>query len=593
MTPATLTTAPDRKSVQETSYLYRLIPLFYIVLAISLAHRSVAVWYYYRSTFSPIYIPNSFTDGATMLWTAHGDSLLSGVGGDVVFSLLIALMLAVQIGGKWLRIAAIAGLILYLGANLEHIKYNFSHINLATAHNAMSMTFIKGQLTLSLVKAVVLLTVTCALTYALMHIQVLHRLGTILALPILVLPLLFAGTLSFNAPGWMQTHPLLPTISRSSVAANPRTFSNSALATTLPTQPSETGYNILLVYLESLSEKSLEVGDMDVLSRLSEQNISFSRYIGNQIITVNGLYSTLTGDFPYLLSQNLKWEEIKPTDEIALNAVPAQLSRAGYHTAFLQSAPLDYMDKGKILPRIGFSESYGRENWKSYYSIDGWGIDDLALFENTLAYVDGLDAQTPWFVSILTTGTHSPYNVPADFMPEVPPDRYRALAYLDVAIGKLVDGLRDRGLLKNTVVIITSDESREKSFEDPLQDQIMLNWLPLVILHPSGMQKRFDFFIGSHRFPEILSAVASAPDTEKLEALGHSKEPLIFGNSYSRQLFWFEPIEKTLFSCDTQAFTCGVFKDVTDPMTMKATAPAEVEYFPDLKRLISEHEAAN
>ena len=528
-----------------------------------------------------------------MLWAAHGASLFAGIGGDVLFSLLVAAVLVVPSVGRWLRIPAIAGLILYLGANLEHIKYNFTHINLATAHKALDMTFVKGQLTPSLGFAVILLSTMAWLAYRLLQQRWPHYIGNVLVLPILLIPLLFAGTFSFSEPAWMQTHPLLPTLSRTSVATNPRTFSDTAFTITVPVQPAEADYNILLVYLEGVSEKSLEVGNMDLLTELAEQNISFGRYIGNQILTVNGLYSTLTGDFPYLISGKLKWEEIKLTDEIALDAVPAQLRRAGYHTAYLQSADLDYTRKGDILPRIGFSEIYGRKSWDSYYSSDGWGIDDLALFEHTLDYVEGLDAQSPWFVSVLTTGTHSPYNVPPNFMPEETSDRTRALAYLDIAIGKLVEGLRDRRLLENTVVIFTADESRERSFENPLQDQIILNWLPLIIVHPADLQVRYDFFLGSHRLPEILSTVAGLPDLAKLAALEYPHLPLVFGNSYANHLFWFSPKDKTLLSCETPTFICAVFKDVEDPLTMSANPPAEVSYFPDLKRLISEREPAD
>ena len=155
-----------------------------------------------------------------------------------------------------------------------------------------------------------------------------------------------------------------------------------------------------------------------------------------------------------------------------------------------ESASGEFMNKGKVVPILGFSDTLGRAAWDTYYAVDGWGIDDRALFEHALEYISDRDPAQPWFVSVLTTGTHSPYNIPPDFRPDIPSDRMRALAYLDTAAAGLLAGLEERGLLDNTVVIFTSDESRENALEDPLKDQLILNWLPLIIRHPDRVPGR-------------------------------------------------------------------------------------------------------
>ena len=173
-----------------------------------------------------------------------------------------------------------------------------------------------------------------------------------------------------------------------------------------------------------------------------------------------------------------------------------------------------------------------------------------------------------------------------DFKPELPDDRYRALSYLDMAIEQLMLGLAERGLLDNTVVILTSDESSERSFENPLQDSIHLNWLPLVIVHPSKRHETIDNFIGAHRLSEILQAVIGDLNTSTLRALGQEAEPLIFGNAYSNKLFWFDPKAEELLFCNIADYHCAAFDNVPDPLALTERQPDRIRYFPMLREMI-------
>lgn len=573
-----------------TQFLSRTVILFFVLLSVCLLHRAIAVWRYYKASLNAVYMPEDTSQGAEMLWAAHGESLLSGVGADVMFSLVAAAFLALPVVRSWLRVGIIVLLVFFLSANQEHIFYNFTHINLGTAQNALDMTFIRGQLTDSFGKTIFVMLAGAVLSYGLLTISVLHRLGGVLMIAFSALSLLSSSGFSFTQPGWMQTHPLLPNLAADSVPESTRTFSDSPFAATATPPVTAPGYNVLLIYMEGLSQKSLELGNMTTLQALAEENITFKRYLGNQIVTANGLYTTMTGDLPYFLSKALKWDALQPEATVARNALPAQMRRAGYHTAFLQSAHLEYMNKGKVLPILGFSETRGRADWDHAYATDGWGIDDRALFEHTLDYLTALRQDQPWFVSVLTTGTHSPYNVPADFMPDAASDRTRALAYLDLAIAELLKGLSTQGLLDNTVVIFTSDESRENAFEHPLADQLILNWLPLIIRHPSGLQETLTFYIDSQRLPEIITRLATDTTPESLANLEQPQKSFVMGNVYANRLFWFEPDEQVLFACNTQNFLCAKFSGVSDPMTISEVAPDETAYYPSLERNLASQE---
>ncbi len=574
------------------SFWPRVVTLFFALLVLNLLHRAIAISRYYQLSVKPVYMPENTIEVIRILWAAHSESILTGLREDALFSFAAAVALALLPVGNWLRVVAIVLLAFFLAANLEHILYNFTHINIGTIHNALDVTFVKGQLSESLFSALAVLLVGALATARLLTIPVFRRLGLCLAAPVLMIAFWFPDNFSFTQPAWMQSHPLLPSLSKNDVPTSPRNFAKSAFETVNPPAPIQGGYNVLLVYMEGLSHISIQHGNMSTLLALAEENISFTRYLGNQIVTANGLYTSLTGDFPYFDSKELKWDELEPSNELALGALPALFRNSGYHTAFLQSAPLGFMNKGKVLPILGFNETLGRTAWDHYYSKDGWGIDDRALFEQVLEYVMARPPDQPWFVSVLTTGTHSPYNIPVDFMPNASSDRYRALAYLDLAIADLMNGLQAKGLLDNTVVIFTSDESRENALKSPPRDQLILNWLPLVVRHPSQRRETLDFFVSSHRFPEIIATLIEEPSADGLSSLNSVNVPKIMGNAYADRLFWFEEATQMLLSCNTRSFICAEFSEVSDPMTMANTSPDRTAYYPNLEVLLSQEEAS-
>ncbi len=571
-------------------YLGNFVPIFFTVLTLCVLHRITVVRTYYWESIRPIYNPKNRIEGAQLVWESHSESLLLGISSDVLFSLLIAFFLSLAFVRNSLLFAVLSVLTIFFAANYEHIKYNFSHINLATVGNAASLTFLNGQMTPELGKIFVLLGVVVIATWILMNLKILRQLGAVFVAPLVAFAFFLPIKFNHVEPAWMQTHPLLPSTSAKIEGTDMKSFPETISNTTTNDLQDLAYHNILLIYLEGLSEKSLELGEMVNLKRLSESNISFSRYFGNQLITSNGLYSTLTGDFPNYNSKSAKWDNLDAESYIARHAVPALLRDAGYKTAFLQSADLSFMNKATILQYLGFSEVRGLNSWNHSYSSNGWGIDDRALFEHTLEYIDAQAPERPWFVSVLTTGTHSPYNVPPEFISNKQADRYKALAYLDIAIGELMRGLQNRDLLKDTVVIFTSDESRERSFESPVKDELLLHWLPLVVIHPSNTRKNFGFFVSSEQFPDLIAAIAGRIEIAKLKDLERAGRPLLLGNPYSNRFFWFDPTEQEMLLCAMPSFECAVFEKVNDPVTMKPRRPDRVAHFPDLKRLVSELE---
>lgn len=562
------------------------IIFFFMTLSISIVHRAVAVRVYYIDVFRRTYPVEGWRGGFESIWNAHSGSIFLGVSSDILFSAVFAALLAIIARHRWVVFFAFTLLVFFYAANYEHIKYNFSHINLRTIGEAFSFTFIAGQTTPSFAKNLLLLSFVCAIVWYLMKIGLLRRIGGGLALLLIIGSVFFPIKFSYFVPDWMQVNALLPRVANAKVSTELRESEVLDTADFVTFPISEPKHNVLLIYLEGLSVGSIEHGDMKFLATLAKENISINRYFGNNILTINGLYSTLTGDFPNFHSKHLKWHTVEPLSEVAQRAVPTQLSAAGYQTAFLQSAPLGFMNKEPILRNLGFSDVLGLESWDRAYARNAWGIDDRALFEHTLDYIDSIDTAAPWFIGLLTTGTHSPYNIPEGFLPNQSNDRYRSLSYLDAAIENLMQGLKERDLLSNTVVIFTSDESREPSLDNPMQDRIHLHWLPLLIVHPSQTSMTIEAFIGSHRFPDILSKFIGEIEPASVNELGNFQEPLIFANPYSNTLLWFDTKRNELLFCKTADYECAVFEDVKDPLQISERHPERIMTFPLLRKEI-------
>jgi phosphoglycerol transferase MdoB-like AlkP superfamily enzyme len=201
---------------------------------------------------------------------------------------------------------------------------------------------------------------------------------------------------------------------------------------------------------------------MPKLSRWAERAMTTPDYVLHSHQTIRGLYAMLCGDYSKLDSGTPKGVELLNNNtQRNQQCLPAQLNEHGFKSHFLQGAGLQFMAKDKIMPRMGFSQTHGRE-WfrKKPYLEFAWGMDDKSYFEGALTYVRQLrKQQKPWMLTLLTVGTHQPYAVDDDYLARYDSPKQAAVGYLDDALDNFLTGLEKQGVLKDTLVIITSDES--------------------------------------------------------------------------------------------------------------------------------------
>ncbi|MFI8479544.1 LTA synthase family protein [Pseudomonas sp. NPDC078700] len=230
--------------------------------------------------------------------------------------------------------------------------------------------------------------------------------------------------------------------------------------------------NVLIITLEGIPGAYLspsrdalrspyDGNTMPRLSHWAEQGMLTADYVLHSHQTIRGLYSMLCGDYAKLDSGTPKGVELLNNPDRSQQCLPAQMRQNGFSTHYLQGAGLRFMAKDQIMPQMGFDKTLGRDWFSNAPHLKfPWGMDDKGFFEGSLSYINELRQQEkPWMLTLMTVGTHQPYSAPADYLQRFPDSKLAAVAYLDDAVGDFLDALEKQGLLKDTLVIVTSDES--------------------------------------------------------------------------------------------------------------------------------------
>jgi arylsulfatase A-like enzyme len=322
--------------------------------------------------------------------------------------------------------------------------------------------------------------------------------------------------------------------------------------------PLMTRPNVLLILLEAASgaylpslaaaegvRSTIEMPKLDALAR---RHVLLTHVISQQRQTNRGEYAILCGDYPKLLSDQSKMSE--QVYARARRCLPEVLREQGYATAYIQSAPLGFMLKDQFMTKAGFGELIGDPWFEQSYARTDWGVDDKAFFEQSLGRVLELHgAAQPFFATLLTVGTHHPFTIPEKAAGDVVRTRQeRAFRWADDAIADFLEELDRHGVLRETVVIITSDESAGLAqAANATQRLLSQSWSFAIVMLPEPIAKRVDALY-AHVDTALSVADLLGLDHEVPGFVGRSwfreyesPRPVFSGNTYARSVMMFEP----------------------------------------------------
>ena len=316
--------------------------------------------------------------------------------------------------------------------------------------------------------------------------------------------------------------------------------------------------NVLLILIEAASgaylpsvaaaEGVVSATTMPKLDELAEHHILFTRVVSHQRQTNRGEYGILCGDYPKLLTDQSKMTEQVYGD--ARRCLPSVLRDAGYATAYIQSAPLGFMLKDQFMKKAGFEELVGDPWFERSYARTDWGVDDKAFFEQSLGRVVELhEGERPFFATMLTVGTHHPFTFPDTATAEGARSRQeRAFRWADDGLAEFLTQLERRGVLRDTVVIITSDESAGLAQAASRTHRLLSqSWSFVIVMMPEPRAKRIDTLY-AHVDTALSVIDLLGLERQAQRFIGRSwfrdyetPRRVFAGNTYARNVIMWEP----------------------------------------------------
>ncbi|WP_323750625.1 LTA synthase family protein [Marinobacter sp.] len=441
--------------------------------------------------------------GLLILQSGVIPSMPGTLGGDIAGAVLLTLMLQGSRGILRGLIVIALGCALYVAG--MHLTAHGTLFQLAFAGKSMDSTFIMGSL---LNGYLVTLPAYLAMAWLL---HWLHRRWIPVSRP-RALP--FAGAAAATLIVYTLSFPSLTTPANNLVAStlaqipgaliNPvgtaigndkvelsralknRThfFHQQVSARNISPQP-----NILLIMIEGLSGGYLpSVRDYHGLSPVVsledlEQTFNdlgfriYKNVLSMERQTDRGTFTLTCGRYPDLRRSSEK-VSLVASEHATPDCLPEKLTVQGYHTAYWQAAPIAYMNKDQFMPQAGYMDVTGAEVFTGTNEAEGWGPPDPVFFTNIATRLRALNRQQkPWFVTTLNVGTHHPFNIGDKYerrlasqqaesnhetvlpIPSPQTARKNAMQVMATTLGNFLRQLEQEGILDNTMVIVTSDES--------------------------------------------------------------------------------------------------------------------------------------
>lgn len=270
------------------------------------------------------------------------------------------------------------------------------------------------------------------------------------------------------------------------------------------------GKNVIVLQVEALQNFVLnrEVNGEEItpnLNRLAQENLYFPNFyeqtaLGRtsdaEFLLNTSLYPTAEGSAYMLYAEN------------TYDALPAILKDQGYRTNVFHPYKASFWNRYIIYPQLGIDTFYSDDDFEEAEVI-GWAINDEAMLDQSLEEMATFTE--PFYSHIVTLTSHHPFEMPEDLQLlntegyDGYQDRHfknylQSIHYVDQAIGKFVDGLEQKGMLDDTMLVIYGDHStgmtsNTKAFVEFIEAEDPLNYFETnknvpLILHIPGRNRK-------------------------------------------------------------------------------------------------------
>jgi lipoteichoic acid synthase len=219
--------------------------------------------------------------------------------------------------------------------------------------------------------------------------------------------------------------------------------------------------NIVLVVLEGVQYQYTSLADeknnlTPYLLSLARQGIRFSNARSTLTHTTKALFALLTGRFPSA-SQDIA--ETVPASVHYASMATILSGALGYRTAFFQSAMGSFESRPGLVYNLGFEDFWAREDSDDPNSYLGYlACDEFSMLEPVAGWIKS--QKQPFFLTILCSVTHDPYEIPSWFGTPAKDslERYKqSIAYTDKFLAALDVEFGSLGIADNTIFCVIGD----------------------------------------------------------------------------------------------------------------------------------------
>jgi len=225
-------------------------------------------------------------------------------------------------------------------------------------------------------------------------------------------------------------------------------------AANAPLETPKHSKNILLIVADSLRAQDLinTPALMPTLQAIgAEGSLSLSHTAASNC-THFSLYSLFTGQLPTRFGEDRR--------RGTATGLLASLKAAGYQLSTAEAATLDWYETSRII----FPQGTERIEIKGETQTE----KDASVTDATIVQLEEYSTSTsPFFHLAYYYGTHYPYDPEVNDTADSTLDRYYlTMGTLDKELSKLHLYLQETGLLKHTIVVVTSDHGEEFTTEN-------------------------------------------------------------------------------------------------------------------------------
>lgn len=218
--------------------------------------------------------------------------------------------------------------------------------------------------------------------------------------------------------------------------------------------------NVIVVILEGVQYQytSLANGQKNLtpyLASLAKQGVEFSNARSSLTHTTKALFALLTGWFSSASQDIVETVPVAKPYPTVVNV----LKKAGYRTAFFQSALGNFESRPGLIYNLGFEKFRARDDLIDPNGYLGYlAGDEFSMLKPISEWI--IEDERPFFLTVLCSVTHDPYEVPLwfDTPAKEPIERYQqAILYTDSFLAALDVEISRMGLTDKTILCVVGD----------------------------------------------------------------------------------------------------------------------------------------